>query len=232
MALMLRFLGIPARVAAGFTSGKYENGGWTVTDHNAHTWVEVWFPGYGWLAVRPDPRPRQPGANYSASSSQFNAGDAASALRPAGRSARAARASCGGSSSKEQLGGPARGPARAGDDGGHRRLLAAARRAVRGRPPLIGGVKLARRRARYLTRDPRRLAGAARRELAEFLADQRSPSAPSATPDELRELIRSELGARRQRVHGRARRGAVRPAGREREAAAARPRASCARSCA
>ena len=54
MALMLRFLGIPARVAAGFTSGKREDGGWTVTDHNAHAWVEVWFPDYGWLAVRPD----------------------------------------------------------------------------------------------------------------------------------------------------------------------------------
>ena len=54
---MLRFLGIPARVAAGFTSGTREDGGWTVTDHNAHAWVEAWFPGYGWLAVRPDPGP-------------------------------------------------------------------------------------------------------------------------------------------------------------------------------
>ena len=55
MALMLRFLGIPARVAAGFTSGKPEDGGWTVTDHNAHAWVEVWFPDYGWLAFDPTP---------------------------------------------------------------------------------------------------------------------------------------------------------------------------------
>ena len=55
MALMLRFLGIPARVAAGFTSGKREDGGWTVTDHNAHAWVEVWFPDYGWLAFDPTP---------------------------------------------------------------------------------------------------------------------------------------------------------------------------------
>ena len=58
---MLRFLGIPARVAAGFTSGKRENGGWVVTDHNAHAWVEVWFPDYGWLAFDPTPGARSAG---------------------------------------------------------------------------------------------------------------------------------------------------------------------------
>ncbi len=56
MAVMLRMLGVPARVAAGFTSGTYdaEKREWTVTDHNAHTWVEVFFPGFGWLPVRSD----------------------------------------------------------------------------------------------------------------------------------------------------------------------------------
>ena len=58
MALMLRSLGIPARVAVGFTSGKRDGRRWTVTDHDAHAWVEVWFHGYGWLAVRPDARAR------------------------------------------------------------------------------------------------------------------------------------------------------------------------------
>ena len=77
MALMLRLLGIPARVAAGFTSGKHEDGGWTVTDHNAHAWVEVWFPGYGWLPFDPTPGRGSLAANYSASSTGFNAGDAA-----------------------------------------------------------------------------------------------------------------------------------------------------------
>src|SRR5919197_1501490 len=55
MALMLRLLGIPARVAAGFVPGHYSDGTWTVTDHDAHTWVEVWFRGYGWLAFDPTP---------------------------------------------------------------------------------------------------------------------------------------------------------------------------------
>ena len=82
MALMLRFLGIPARVAAGFTSGKREDGGWTVTDHNAHAWVEVWFPEYGWLAFDPTPGRGALAAAYSVSSSGFNAGDAADAFGP------------------------------------------------------------------------------------------------------------------------------------------------------
>ena len=80
MALMLRMLGVPARVAAGFTSGTFEDGGWTVTDHNAHTWVEVWFPGYGWLPFDPTPGRGSLAARYSASSTGFNAGDAAEAF--------------------------------------------------------------------------------------------------------------------------------------------------------
>ena len=187
---MLRFLGIPARVAAGFTSGKYENGGWTVTDHNAHTWVEVWFPDYGWLAFDPTPGRGSLAANYSASSSQFNAGDAANAFDRPGQRA-------GGAGElqrfllKEQLADRARAGGAGEDDGigGFWLLLAAPFAAA----ALIGVSKFARRRARYLTRDPRRLAGAARRELAEFLADQRLPVSASATPDELRELIRAEL---------------------------------------
>src|SRR5262249_4430849 len=55
MALMLRYLGIPSRVAVGFTSGSWKDGVWTVTDHDAHAWVEAWFAGYGWLTFDPTP---------------------------------------------------------------------------------------------------------------------------------------------------------------------------------
>ena len=65
MALMLRYLGIPARVAAGFASGTYSNGQWTLTDHDAHAWVEVWFRGYGWLPFDPTPGRGSLGAAYS-----------------------------------------------------------------------------------------------------------------------------------------------------------------------
>ena len=55
MTLMLRTLGVPARVAVGFTAGTWKAGVWTVTDHQAHAWVEAWFAGYGWLAFDPTP---------------------------------------------------------------------------------------------------------------------------------------------------------------------------------
>ncbi len=56
MALLLRMAGIPARVASGFTSGDQDaTGEWVVSDLNAHAWVEVWFPTYGWVRFDPTP---------------------------------------------------------------------------------------------------------------------------------------------------------------------------------
>src|SRR5262245_261958 len=55
MALMLRLLGVPARVAVGFTSGTKDGDAWVVTDHEAHAWVEVWFAGQGWIPFDPTP---------------------------------------------------------------------------------------------------------------------------------------------------------------------------------
>jgi hypothetical protein len=195
MALMLRFLGIPARVAGGFTSGKREDDSWVVTDHNAHAWVEVWFPGYGWLAFDPTPGRGALAANYSASSTGFNAGDAAGAFDGAGR----AQAGSGADELgrllelKERLAERQRGGA-AADDGRPAGLWLLLLAALAG-AGAIGVAKLVRRRVRYLTRDPRRLAGAARRELADFLADQGLSVPPSATPDDLRRLLREQLGA-------------------------------------
>ncbi len=49
MALMARSLGIPARVAVGFAPGEAAGDGlWLVREANAHAWVEIYFPGYGW----------------------------------------------------------------------------------------------------------------------------------------------------------------------------------------
>ena len=189
-------------MAAGFTSGKAEDGGWTVTDHNAHTWVEVWFPEYGWLAFDPTPGRGTLAAAYSASSTTFNAGDAAEAFGPSGSGA-----STGGVGElsrlallKEQL--AERNAARQGGGGGNGGLSAVwvllLVLAVAGIG--IGTAKLVRRRLRYLTRDPRRLAAAARRELVEFLADQGVAVSPSATPSELHELVQAELRRGRAEV--------------------------------
>lgn len=55
MIVMLRHLGIPARLAAGFSQGEYNSGlrQFVAREREAHTWVEVYFPGYGWIEYEP-----------------------------------------------------------------------------------------------------------------------------------------------------------------------------------
>jgi hypothetical protein len=57
MALLLRMGGVPARVAVGFTTGKYNSATheWAVADTDAHAWVEAYFPRYGWVKFDPTP---------------------------------------------------------------------------------------------------------------------------------------------------------------------------------
>ncbi|HJV04010.1 MAG TPA: transglutaminase domain-containing protein, partial [Actinomycetota bacterium] len=61
MAVLVRSLGYPARVAVGFLPGDRDGSGrWVVTTEHVHAWVEVLFPGYGWLAFEPTPRTDNP----------------------------------------------------------------------------------------------------------------------------------------------------------------------------
>jgi transglutaminase-like putative cysteine protease len=57
MALMLRMSGVPARVAAGFSPGSYnkDTEEYRVRDLDAHSWVEVYFTGIGWVPFDPTP---------------------------------------------------------------------------------------------------------------------------------------------------------------------------------
>src|SRR6266508_2857359 len=55
MAILVRELGIPARVAVGFRPGSQSGDMFTVSTDEAHSWVEVFFPGYGWLPFEPTP---------------------------------------------------------------------------------------------------------------------------------------------------------------------------------
>jgi protein-glutamine gamma-glutamyltransferase len=67
MALMLRMVGIPSRVAAGFSPGTPKHGGgrYTVRDFDAHAWVEVYFNGIGWVAFDPTPAVAPPKSQAS-----------------------------------------------------------------------------------------------------------------------------------------------------------------------
>jgi transglutaminase-like putative cysteine protease len=208
MALMLRYLGIPARVAAGFTSGTYDRDGhvWNVSDRNAHTWVEVWFRGFGWLPFDPTPGRGNLSGPYTASSFSFDASGARAVLA-AGVGALAAdqllRVQLNRAKSTNASGGSPRDLRRAtGENGGggginvaqaFLLILAAALL-------LLAAAKFALRRSRYLTRDPRRLATACRRELVELLADQRIDVPAAATLKELSSLVRDETGVETRKL--------------------------------
>jgi len=57
MAVLLRTQGIPTREVNGFLGGEWSQFGdyLAVTQNQAHAWVEVWFPGYGWVPFDPTP---------------------------------------------------------------------------------------------------------------------------------------------------------------------------------
>ena len=86
MALMLRMLGIPARVAAGFAPGSYDadTGEYRVRDLDAHSWVEVWFTDVGWIPFDPTPSvaPADLQASVNAASASRGAPDAGEARDP------------------------------------------------------------------------------------------------------------------------------------------------------
>jgi transglutaminase-like putative cysteine protease len=181
MALMLRYLGIPARVAAGFTSGAYDadRGTWRVNDRNAHTWVEVWFDGYGWLPFDPTPGRGNLGGSYTTSSISFDTLAAEKVLQAS------IGAVAAGTLLRFQLGGhgqrlPGDNQATSGDiakgRGGNASGpgVGVARLALLGLLGLVvlfAVVKLVLLRSRFLTADPRSIATACRRELVGYLLD-------------------------------------------------------------
>jgi transglutaminase-like putative cysteine protease len=79
MALLLRMGGVPARVATGFSPGRYDRkrGEFIVRDDDAHSWVEVYYPGIGWVTMDPTPA-----SSPARSQITDSAGSASAARRP------------------------------------------------------------------------------------------------------------------------------------------------------
>jgi transglutaminase-like putative cysteine protease len=217
MTLMLRLLGIPSRIAAGFTSGKYDTGDrvWSVVDRNAHTWVEVYFPGYGWLPFDPTPGRGTLDAPYSfAFTSGTTLGEKTPPLQDIlGRIGAAALSRTGltagslPSDPRTNREDPnASRPAGAGEAipggdgagaGGGRAidtsLIALLALVAAGTAAAIVLAKTIVRRIRFASNEPRRVAAACRRDLVAFLRDQGADPSPSATVAELGEFLESEF---------------------------------------
>ncbi len=114
MVVLARQAGIPARVAVGFTPGTQQaDGSWLVTNHDAHSWPEIWFPQAGWVRFEPTkrdtstdppgytfaptPSPTDPAPSASASATPSSSASAATSQPTAGRSAQATVSAGGGS---------------------------------------------------------------------------------------------------------------------------------------
>ena len=65
MAVMLRTIGIPSRVVNGFRGGEFNSltGSYIVRARDAHSWVEAYFPGQGWIGFDPTPPDPKPSAS-------------------------------------------------------------------------------------------------------------------------------------------------------------------------
>ena len=201
MALMLRDLGVPARVAVGFAGPTYDRASrtWAITDEEAHAWVEVWFRGYGWLPF--DPTPALPGSTRSPLVSGVAHGGAHGSTTqtprglPHAPGARVAHQEGGNAipgTGSRHVATPSAAPSRAGRGFLYALLLVllVVAAAVAGIAVTKAGIRLRGK----LERDPRCVAAACRKELAAFLLDQGITSAGSATLRELGELVHRRLG--------------------------------------
>ena len=195
MALMLRFLGVPARVAAGFTSGSYDSDKheWKVTDHEAHDWVEVYFPGWGWMPFDPTPGRGLLNAAYDPSSPAFDTRDTSSlqgsevldSLRREAERSQGRPGLEGVSGLGDQSGS---GGATVVRDKGPS-IVGLAFLVLAAAIGLVVGLKALRRALRFAGRDPRTLATACRKDIVGFLADQGFELPPSASLAEIGEAL-------------------------------------------
>jgi transglutaminase-like putative cysteine protease len=98
MAVLVRSLGFPARIAVGYRTGESSGDSYLVTSHDAHAWVEVYFQDYGWLPF--EPTPQRPNPIGHIENSYLNPASTISAVDPPTGGARGEP----GSSSQAQTG--------------------------------------------------------------------------------------------------------------------------------
>jgi transglutaminase-like putative cysteine protease len=74
MAVMLRSVGVPTRLATGYFRGELDKatGNYVITGQNYHAWVEVYFPTYGWIDFEATPATPEAGATSTIQDTGYN----------------------------------------------------------------------------------------------------------------------------------------------------------------
>ena len=79
MTVLTRLLGIPARLAGGFTEGSPSSGNtYVVKTDDAHAWAEVYFTGFGWVKFEATPS----GGDGTARAGQYQGGTPGTSIGP------------------------------------------------------------------------------------------------------------------------------------------------------
>ncbi len=87
MVVLARAAGLPARLAIGYASGRYDpqNDRYRVSEADAHSWPEIFFPSYGWVGFEPTagrPAPGRPDVAGPSLPPDLSSGLSPEALRP------------------------------------------------------------------------------------------------------------------------------------------------------
>jgi len=195
MAVMARSLGIPARIAVGFTPGEYIEGNgedpayYVVTTANLHAWPELYFDGIGWVRFEPTVGRGETPSFEDEDDDSPDASNAPSATPSASESASA-------SASPSASPSPSSTPGATGNDFANLVIAAVTVGALALGAvivlllPLVPGiVRLARRLRRYWRVSRRQSAADAWAEVSDTAIDL-GWKAAATTPQEFEDLVR------------------------------------------